>query len=182
MSEVTPESPLRNASIRLDQLPANGRNLVLKAEPDECAAIAERLKLDSVQAFSARVHAAPIKGGIQIKGQLEADLSQLCVVTFVPVAEHIEEEFSRIFLAGGENTATHAAGAEVFVDLEGEDLPDYFEGPDVDLTDLLMEILALAITPYPRAPDAELPEIASDDDEGEASPFAALEQLKRGRD
>lgn len=182
MSALNPANPLRNASIRLDKLPANGRHIVLEAATDECAAIAQRLQIDSVQSFSARIHAQPIKGGIHIKGQLKASLSQLCVVTFVPVSEHIEEEFSRIYLAGTDAKTEVTSGAEVFVDLEGEDLPDYFEGPDVDVTDLLMEVLALALDAYPRAPDAELPKAVIDENESIPSPFSALEQLKQPRD
>lgn len=180
--EITPATPLHNSSIRLDKLPATGRHIVLTAGADECAAIAERLQIDSVQSFGAKVHATRMKGGILIKGALKSELSQLCVVTFVPVAEKVSEEFTRIFLSGPDAKTEVNAGAEVFVDLEGEDLPDYFEGPDVDITDLLMEVLALSLSSYPRAPDAKLPENAQAGDAGELSPFAALEQLKHRGD
>ena len=53
------------------------------------------------------------------------------------------------------------ASAEVFVDLEGDDMPDHFEGHEADLSDLIVETLALAIDPYPRAPDASLEDRAS---------------------
>ena len=48
--------------------------------------------------------------------------------------------------------AEPAPGAEVFVDLEGEDLPDHFDGPEADLSEWLIETLALALDPYPRKP------------------------------
>lgn len=179
---ISAAHPLHDASIRLDQLPANGRHIVLNAGAEECSAIAERLQVDSVSSFSAKVHAKPIKGGILIEGTLKFDLSQLCVVTFKPVPESVSEEFKRIFLSGTDAKTEVGAGAEVFIDLEGEDLPDYFEGPDVDVTDLLMEVLALSLSDYPRAPGAKLPENAQADDSEETSPFAALEQLKHRGD
>ena len=42
-----------------------------------------------------------------------------------------------------------------------------------------MEVFALAIDLYPRAPGAALPEEGAGDDPAELSPFAALKALKK---
>jgi uncharacterized metal-binding protein YceD (DUF177 family) len=65
------------------------------------------------------------------------------------------------------------------VNLEDDDLPDYFEGNEIDLADLVLEVFALAIDLYPRKPGAELPEDMAGDDPAELSPFAALKALKK---
>ena len=46
----------------------------------------------------------------------------------------------------------------------------------LDLGEAAAEQLALALDPYPRAPDAVMPDIS---DEQAAHPFAALERLRR---
>ena len=71
-------------------------------------------------------------------------------MTLEPVQQEISEPIDRIFLPGGEKDYAGPANAEVFVDLEGEDMPDHFEGNEADLTDLIVETLALAVDLYPR--------------------------------
>jgi len=176
MSARKTEARLVDASVRFDNLPTKGRTLVVETTPEQRARIAERLNVDSVEAFSARLSLVPIRGGIQVKGHLEAEITQSCVVTFVPVRQKITEQLERIFLHGDESGEVAAPGVEVFVDLEGDDLPDYFGGQEVDFTDFLMEHLALGIDPYPRAPGAVVPDV--NDPPESTSPFASLKHLK----
>ncbi|RYH05307.1 MAG: hypothetical protein EON57_08025 [Alphaproteobacteria bacterium] len=98
-----------------------------------------------------------------------------------PVTEEIEEPIDRIFLPGGEKVYAGKADAEVFVDLEGDDVPDHFEGNEADLSDLIVETLALSIDPYPRL-EGEAVGIVSDEDDEEDSPFAGLKVLKVDED
>ena len=174
-------TPLPDATIRFDNLPSAGRSIEVGATREEREVIAERLNVTSVELLQAKLHASPIKGGIQVQGRVEAKVTQPCVITFVPVVQSISETFARVFLHGREEEYTGPPGAEVFIDLEGEDLPDYFEGPEVDFSDLILEAVALAIDPYPKAPGAEVPEAFSEEDE-DTSPFASLKQLKSPRD
>ena len=59
-----------------------------------------------------------------------------------------------------------------------DDLPDNLVGGVADLSELIIETLALAIDPYPREPNAELPEEAFDPDGAEELPFAQLKPLR----
>jgi hypothetical protein len=63
---------------------------------------------------------------------------------------------------------------------DGPDDPDEIESADgiADLGEAVAEQLALALDPYPRAPDAELPPEANDE---AAGAFAALAALRRGK-
>jgi uncharacterized metal-binding protein YceD (DUF177 family) len=171
---------LADASIRIDSMPAEGRDLVLSVPAGEREALAAQLELSSVDRLDIRLHADRFRGGFRVSGHLEAEVTQPSVVSLVPVQQGIREPIDRVFLPGGDKAYAGPAGAEVFVDLDGEDLPDHFEGQEADLTDLIVETLSLAIDSYPRAPGEEVGEIDVVDQEGEAeSPFARLRDLKR---
>ena len=103
------------------------------------------------------------------------------MATLEPVSQDIVEAIDRIFLPGGEKAYAGQADAEIFVDLEGDDMPDHFEGNEADLTELLVETVALALDAYPRLPGEEVGTIAdADDDPSDDLPFARLRVLKGG--
>ncbi|MCS6758688.1 MAG: DUF177 domain-containing protein, partial [Candidatus Devosia euplotis] len=103
------------------------------------------------------------------------------VVSFEPVVQDIDEAIDRVFLSqSSDNVPT--PDSEVFVNLEDDDFPDHADGPEVDLSALLIETIALAIDPYPRRPGESLETLGLDVD-GEASgPFATLTKLKKSTD
>lgn len=179
---MTAASPrLADATFRSDHMPAGGREVRATASDDERAAIAGFLELSEVPRLAVDLTALPFRDGIRVTGRLRAEVVQPCVVTFVPVHQQIDEPIDRVFLPGREDAAAPVQG-EVFVDLEADDAPDYFEGPEVDLSDLVLESLALAIDPYPRAPGASIEDVLPPVDGGEASPFASLKSLKNPTD
>lgn len=171
------QDPLLEARIRTDSIRAEGMSISVKASSEQLPAIAERLQVPLVSSLTADLTAHRFRGGFRVKGRIHAALEQECVVTFEPVVQTIDEVVDRVFLPGAPEETEVAQGAEVFIDLEGEDLPDWFEGPELDLSELLLETTALAIDPYPRKPDAQIPDDASDE-AAEMSPFAALKSLK----
>jgi uncharacterized metal-binding protein YceD (DUF177 family) len=178
---VSPVANLRlaDASLRIDSVPAAGYDLHLVVPADERAALAERLEVSSVDRLEVRLHAVRFRGGFRVTGRLEAAITQPSVVTLEPVHQQIGEPIDRVFLPGGERDYAGPANAEIFVDLEGEDLPDHFEGGEADLSDLIIETLALAVDPYPRAEGEELATLGDTDDGGDR-PFAGLRRLKGG--
>ena len=173
---------IADATIRLDSMPTAGRDLDLTVDKDERDALAEELEIVSIDRLQVKLHAVRFRGGIRVTGRLTAVVVQQSVVTFEPVTQEIGEPIDRIFLPGAEKTYTGPANAEVFVDLEGEDIPDHFDGNEADLTDLIVETLSLAIDPYPRAPGESLGELGSDGLEEELNPFASLKKLKQDLD
>ena len=173
---------ITDASIRLDSMPTTGRDLALTVDKDEREHIAEELEVTSIDRLQVKLHAVRFRGGIRVTGRLEAIVVQPSVISFEPVTQEIGEPVDRIFLPGGEKQYAGPADAEIFVDLEGDDLPDHFEGNEADLTDLIVETLSLAIDPYPRAPGESLGELGSDGLEDEVNPFASLKKLKQDLD
>lgn len=170
---------LADAGIRLDSIPAEGRDVLVSVDAEERAAIAAELGITELERLEARLHADKFRGGIRVTGHLEAAIVQPSVVSLEPVRQAIAETIDRVFLPGGEKPYAGAAGAEIFVDLEGEDLPDHFEGPEADLSDLILEALALAIDPYPQAEGENVEALGVTlEDEAPESPFAKLKALK----
>jgi hypothetical protein len=169
---------LNDASIRLDSMPVAGRDVDVSPSADERAAIAAQLGLASLDALAVKLHAVRFRGGIRVTGRLTAKVTQPSVVTLEALTQEIAEPVDRIFLPGGQKQYAGPANAEIFVDLEGDDVPDHFEGNEADLSDLIVETLALAVDLYPREPNASLEDTGFKPDLDKTSPFEALKALK----
>ena len=177
-----PTEPILDAVIRIDRLPTSGRDVEVTPDAAALLAMAEILKISAVERFHATLTAVPLRGGIRVQGNLTARIVQASVVTFEPVSQDIDEPVDRVFLPGTEKPRNPAPGAEIFVDLDDDDFPDHIDGPEVDLSALLLETLALAIDPYPRLPGENLATLGIDGPELEEGPFARLKALKTPSD
>lgn len=149
----------------------------LKLAPDVEARqrIARHLQLDKVEKLEAHFeisHAA--SGLVTVGGAFEADIRPICVVSLEAFDQHLREEIAIRFAPEGliEKMTKRAE--------ENED--EDFEPPDaitdgaIDFGALLVEVLALALDPYPRKPGAAFSGLI--EDAGTVSPFAALKALK----
>jgi uncharacterized metal-binding protein YceD (DUF177 family) len=157
----------------IDQI-RDGDRIDLVADGGECAAIAERLDLLSLDRLEA--HAVLSREGHQVRarGRLKASLEQACVATGEPVPEHVDEAFDLIFVPAPGGTD------EEEVELESSDLDTIFhDGAAIELGREIADTLALSIDPYPRSAeaDAALKEAGVMSEE-EAGPFAALAALR----
>lgn len=170
---------LAGASLRLDSMLPEGRDISLAVPQEDRERLAEQLGISAVEKLVVSLHADRFSGGMRVAGHISARIVQPSVVSLEPVTQDIEDTIDRVFLPGGEKPFADKAGAEVFVDLEGEDIPDHFEGPEADLSDLIVETLALAIDPYPRLEGESLGELRNAEVNAEPeSPFAKLKALK----
>lgn len=170
--------PLFDAVVRIDKLPAAGRSVSVNADAPTCASIADAMNILSVQRFEAELTVVPLRGGLRAQGQLRASIEQASVVSFEPVPQEIAEDIDRVFLPAPRESKPHAANEEVFVDLEDDDFPDHIDGPEVDLSALLLETLALALDPYPRLTGESADDLSLGDQDEDAGPFAGLAKLK----
>ena len=173
---------LPDASVRLDSMPVTGRDVHVAPGDEERAAIAEQIGVTSVDRLDVTLHAVKFRGGIRVTGRLTGLIVQQSVITFEPVTQEIGEPIDRVFLPGSDKDFAGPANAEIFVDLEGEDVPDHFEGNEADLSALIIETLALAIDQYPRLPGESLGELRDDGDTESDLPFAGLKILKTPED
>jgi uncharacterized metal-binding protein YceD (DUF177 family) len=140
-------------------------------------ALAEAYDLLSVRSLDATLEVIPVSGGLSVEGHVVADVVQTCVVSLVPVDEHIDETFSVRFV--DDPARLNKPDTEVVVDANMDDPPELLIGPTLDLGALAEEYFALAINPYPRAPGAELPPEADDAGGRSDSPFALLASLAK---
>ena len=160
--------------LSLDQI-RDGDRLDLSADAEECAAIAGRLGLLSLDRLEA--HAVLSRDGqkVQATGRLKAALAQACVATGDSVPAHVDAPFELLFLP-----EPKVGSADEEFELGENDLDTMFhDGAAIDLGSAIADSLALALDPYPRSPSAEaaLKEagVLSEEDAG---PFAALAALK----
>lgn len=157
--------------IQLDRI-RDGDRVDFNANSDELAAIGERLRLLSLDRLDAHAVLAREGDRVNATGRLKASLSQACVATGEPVAEHVDEAFDLWFVP--------APTAEEELELDAGQLDTIFhDGTGIDLGTAIADTLALALDPYPRSPAAdEALREAGVLSEEEAGPFAALAALK----
>lgn len=172
------QDPIFDAVVRIDRLPSGGRSVNVDANEAERAAIAEQMNIISVERFVANLTVSPLRGGLRALGKLEAAVTQASIVSFEPVPETVSETIDRVFLPAAKGSTAPTPGSEIYVDLENDDFPDQIDGPEVDLSALLLETLALALDPYPRRAGETLESSGLPVGDAEEGPFAALARLK----
>jgi uncharacterized metal-binding protein YceD (DUF177 family) len=141
----------------------------------ERGAIAAWAGIDALSALSATVRLRRAgTDAFEYSGTFSAEIAQSCVVTLDPVHTRIEGTVERKFQATASLRKRHAQDEEP---LEADDETEPIIGGILDLAAPVLEELALAIDPYPRAPGAVF-EAPSDSDKP-ANPFAVLAGLKK---
>lgn len=151
----------------------------LHLEPDEAtrAQIAKRVGLVGLPHLSADLVVRPWLDGAELTGRFEARVVQLCGVSLEPFEQALRGDIEvRMLPAGSGNIPEDdAPGGEVELDLEAPDPPDILDGETIDVSDYVVEHLALEIDPFPRKPGVSFEFTPP---EPEDSPFAVLKQLK----
>lgn len=163
------------ASIDVASVPEDGARWSLVADEPARAAVAERLEVEVVQTFDATFDIKPQPGGgLRARGRIAASLARICVVTDKPFVEQVADSF--IFRILDDDAA--------LADNPHPDDPDMEIAEDgkIDLSEVAIQQLSVAMAAYPRGPDAdrEMAEIEtaqaqSDEESGaQTSPFSAL--------
>jgi uncharacterized metal-binding protein YceD (DUF177 family) len=151
----------------------------ISANEGERSRLAERFELLALDRLQAVVRLQRVAGGmVRVRGHLDADVVQACVVTLEPVASRLAEEFTVTFASGRRQD-----GGEVVVSVDEEDPPEIIRAGRIDLGEVVAQQLAISLDPYPRSSSAP-PITPSDAEPSETrqgkNPFAVLEEL-RGR-
>ena len=156
-------TPELHRPVALDRIGPRGLTVEVEAKPDELPAIAARLgilALASLQCvFDLRRVGATI---VEAEGVLRAQVTETCVVSLDPFDHDVQERFTVHFVppdAEDDNPDPEAV----------DQIP--CSGGAADLGEAAVEQLALALDPFPRKPDAVLPDEATEET---PSPFAAL--------
>jgi hypothetical protein len=159
----------------LGRLSQAGDEIALVPTAEELERIAQWASVDAVDALAARIALRKITPTrFAFDADLVADMVQSCVVTLEPVRTRIERKFSRDLLL---TAAAQHTDREVDIAPVDEDGREEIASLRYDLAVPVLEELALAIDPYPRAPGVEF-EPPPDPDAAGSHPFAALGRLK----
>lgn len=165
-----PSKPEFSRPLQVDRVPKAGSTEKLAAEPEELKALARRMKLPAIHAFSAEIRATPWRGGgIKLEGHVTADLEQVSVISLEPFRETVSLPLARYFLPPG---AVSENGEE--------DDADPIDNGWIDLGEVAAETLALDLDPYPRKPGEAFAEHIEDNAAAPVrqSPFAVLAKPK----
>jgi uncharacterized metal-binding protein YceD (DUF177 family) len=169
--------------LALDRISATQHREEITATEKERAALAQRFELLSLDSLTASFSLKRVrKDLVRVKGHVSADLVQACVVTLDPVPARIDERFEVDFLEG-----VQPAVSDLELDAEAAEAPEPAPDGWIDLGELAAEQLGLAMDPYPRKPDAEVPSewkaepVAEPAPADRPNPFAALEKLKENK-
>lgn len=159
MNRPAAASPI-SFPVNIRRLPKKGLPVTIHADEAQRAGLAALHGIESVERFEAKLLVLAWKGdGVVVRGTIEADITQSCVVTLEPLKAQIRETVEE-FLVPEQSSLTRPdlqEGGEILLDAEGADSPETFQGDTMDAGVLAEEIFTLAIDPYPRKPDAELP-------------------------
>ena len=129
------------------------RSLDIVAGPDERAALARRFGTEAVGMLEASLTlVVKTDGLIHLKGRLEAEVTQSCVVTLAPVVNRISAAIDRLY---GDVVEEAELAAEEVISCEGDDPPDPIIDGVIDVGEVVAEQLGLEIDPFPRAAGVE---------------------------
>ena len=161
-----------------DKLQDASRQENLTANASERAALAKRFGIVSIEVFNAEITLSRVPNEprvIDVRGTLQAVVTQNSVVTGEPVTQTVSDTFDTMFASEG------------YVERWLRDNPhDEYEAPEpldngwLDMGELVAQYLSLALDEYPR--EANLPFMGDEDEpapDKEPSPFAVLARLKQ---
>jgi uncharacterized metal-binding protein YceD (DUF177 family) len=157
----------------------------IEANDAERAALAEVLDLNSIDRLVATVGLRRLSSGlVEVKGSLESEVVQRCVVTLEPVPAKVRESFRLTF----GDAQPEPDLTEIDIDFEDSDPPEPILEGKIDLGVVVAEQLSLGLDPYPRKDGVALSqEFGPKEDDAEAAlelagrrkPFLGLDKLKK---
>jgi len=164
--------------VTVAQIPERGLHRELEADEAQRKAMAEIAGLREVLSAHASFDVTPKSGGrIHVAGHVRARIGQTCVVTLDPIESEIDEPIDLMFAPPEQIPALSDLVDETAARDDDADPLEPIEGGMIDLGRLAMDVLFLAIDPYPRKQGAVFEhEITPPDPEDH--PFAALKALK----
>jgi len=164
----------------LDEIDSDGSQCKIRADGEECAALARRFGILAVYGLSATLSFSKSTEGetVAVRGRLSARVEQKCTVSLDPFDENISAEIDQIFVR------TRDRPMAIILDPEKDEAYDeIIEGNSIDIGEMVAQCLSLELDPYPRKPGVEY--IQQDEivlDSEIVSPFSALVRLQRKKE
>ena len=141
----------------------------LSTVPGDLVALTERFGWVSVDYLTSELRIRKVAQDCwDVSGHVVGEIVQNCVVTGAPVSENIDFQIEERYVRSAEQTD------QVEVGLDGT---EPIKNGAIDIGELAVQSLCLAVTAWPRVEDA--PDGFSVGDQELDHPFAALSALKR---
>jgi hypothetical protein len=173
-NQVLP-APEFSRPVSVDRVGFAGLALDIEATAGERAALARRFGLISLDRLEAQARFTLVRPGfVRVEGRFEAEVVQACVVSLAPVPARHSVAFSLDY----DKSAPDEAG-EIDLSPDAPEPPEPLRGGSIDLGEAAVQQMAVALDPYPRAPEAKTG-FSAEEERGE-SPFAALVALRSPR-
>ena len=184
MGGTTTKDSAFERRVMVQDLPADGLTVEFSAESKELAAIALRIGMPALEHLKIAARIRGVEGGkvIEVTGVLDAFLVQECVATLEPIEGVYNVPLRVLFM---DPVRAHQEirflDEGTLVNPEEDDIEVLVDGV-VDVGEIAVQYLSLALDPYPRK--AAIPDVAwrSGDGEAEAevteNPFSVLNKLR----
>lgn len=192
--------PTKNDNLQFDieTLGKTPINIEWKATKYELKEISQRLKLESTPSFQCnfKIRRLPNTERIEVEGSIKATCTQICSISLKAFETKITEDFKSLFdtkeepepkttaekqdISANDNKWHSPEIAEMLygnIIADTDDRPEILESNIIDLKDLAIQYLSLALPQYPRSPNAKLDEKYTSNNTDKASPFASLKDL-----
>lgn len=175
--------------VKVDDIGSKEMKIELQAEEPALRGVADRLGLERLNVLTAKITMRRRgQEGIRVNVDFSADLVQSCVMSLKSVPSLVADTF--LVICGDE--IDELDDTNVAFDPMVDDPPEPIVDGRIDVGELIVQHLSLAMDPYPRAPGVTSADEGSavenvaeggDDEETESeSPFAVLEGLRVGKD
>jgi hypothetical protein len=158
MKQEETKSPV-SFEVHVVRLPKDGLPVGFEADEKQREALAKAHGVSSVESYKTDLLVTAWKRhGVKVRGAVEANITQECVVSLEPIEAHIEEEVEGLFLPADSKLGRLGfdTGGELIIDADGADSPELFSGDTIDVGELAEQFFGLAIDPYPRKPGVTL--------------------------
>jgi hypothetical protein len=142
--------------VMVGRIGPSGLSVAVEADEAERAALAARMGLPAIASLTCRF-ALTRRGQDRIDavGRLNAQVTQVCVVSLEEFSAEVAEEFTVRFVPEGTESDDPDPDSV-------DEIP--YAGDTIDLGEAAAEQLALALDPYPRRPGAVLPDLETEVD------------------
>lgn len=136
--------------IKLRPLP--GDTIIVEADEAECAKLAGRFELSSVESLRAEIELEDKGKAIRATGHLDAKIMQSCAISAEDFPVIISEPVDLRFVPEGSIEPQD----DEEIELEADDCDEIeYSGDAFDLGEAIAQTLGLAIDPYAEGPNAD---------------------------
>ena len=153
----------------------------IDATAEECTRLCALFRVEGLSAFHFTYRIAPLSSHrYRLNGDLNAEVTQACVLTLEPVTEHVQESVSVEFWPADQIAAADFATLDTGLD---DEFPEEIVDGKIDVGAFAAEILASAINPYPKKSGVGFEWTDQKDvfDIEQSGPFAELGKLRTDR-